>query len=109
VSSQEKWGQGLAHPFQAVGHGDEDVLTAARLQIGEDLHPEFGPFGLLDPDAENVTCAIGQDGQCEIDRFAADRGLVANLDAQRIEEDDRVTSARAAGFATPSLRPPRRR
>jgi hypothetical protein len=39
---------------QAVGDGDQDVLHAARLEVVEDLHPEFGPFRVLDPQAENV-------------------------------------------------------
>ena len=56
----------------------------------EDLHPELGAFGLLDPDPEDVARAVGQHGQREIDRLAADRRLVANLDAQRVEEHDRI-------------------
>ncbi len=46
--------QRLAHALEAIGHGDEDVLAAARLQVGEDLHPELRAFGLLDPDPEDV-------------------------------------------------------
>jgi len=35
--------QRLAHPLQAVGDRNENVLAAAALQIGKDLHPELGP------------------------------------------------------------------
>jgi hypothetical protein len=28
-------GEGLAHPFQPIGHRDADVLAAARFEIGE--------------------------------------------------------------------------
>jgi len=48
--------QRLTHAFQAVGHGDQDqdVLAPARLEVREDLHPEFRDVGLLDPDAQDV-------------------------------------------------------
>jgi hypothetical protein len=95
----------LAHALQAVGHGTEDVGAAARLQIAEDLHPELRAFGLLDPEPEDVARAVGQDRQGEIDRFAAHRRLVANLDPQGIEEDDGYIGAtgRVCQAVTPSI------
>ena len=51
--------QRLAHAFQAIGDRDEDVLAAARLQVAEDLHPELGAFGLLDPQPEDVAWPSG--------------------------------------------------
>src|SRR5206468_3908774 len=60
-----------AHPFKPVGHRDEDVLTAARLQVGEDLHPKLGAFGLLNPDPENIARSVRQHGQREVHGLAA--------------------------------------
>ena len=50
--------EGVAHAFQAVGDRDEDALAAAGLQIGEDLHPEFRAFGLLNPEPEDLATAV---------------------------------------------------
>jgi hypothetical protein len=71
--------QGLAHALEPIGHRDEDVLAAARLQIGEDLEPEFRPFRLLDPDPQHVARAVREDRQGELDGLTAHGGLVANL------------------------------
>ena len=39
---------------------------------------------------EDVATAVGQEGEREIDGFAADGALVAHLDAQGIEEHHRI-------------------
>ena len=79
-------GKRLLHALESVGHGNQEVLTAAGFQVGEDLHPEFRAFGLLDPDAQDLAAAIAQHGQREIHGFDAHRRLVANLHAQGIEK-----------------------
>jgi hypothetical protein len=38
---------GIAETGQAIGGGDEDVLDAPVLQIGEHAQPEIGPFTAL--------------------------------------------------------------
>jgi filamentous hemagglutinin len=48
---------------QAIGDGDQDIGHTARLQIVEDLHPELGPFGALDPQAHNTAIDIAQGTQ----------------------------------------------
>jgi hypothetical protein len=42
---------------------------------------ELGSFPLLDPDPDDVATPVGQKRQREIDGFAADRAVVADLDA----------------------------
>ena len=54
VVSGKHRGQRLAHALQAIGDRNQDVLAAARLQVAEDLHPELGPFGLLNPQPQDV-------------------------------------------------------
>jgi hypothetical protein len=61
--------------LQAVAAGDEDVLDAAILQLGDDLEPELGAFGRLEPQAEDLLAAVDADAECE--------------DDEGIEEDDR--------------------
>ncbi|MCY1383443.1 hypothetical protein D9M69_715690 [compost metagenome] len=39
----------LGEAAQAVDHRNQDVVQAAVLQFVEDLQPELGAFGLLDP------------------------------------------------------------
>jgi hypothetical protein len=60
--------------------------NTARFQIAENLHPELGAFGLLDPQAQDVARAVRQDRERQVNRVAADRRFVANLHPQRIEE-----------------------
>ncbi|CFU00855.1 Uncharacterised protein [Burkholderia pseudomallei] len=82
--------QRLGHALQAIGHGDQDVVHTARLQVAEDFHPELRAFGGLDPQAQNVACAVRQDTQRQVDGFVAHQSFFANLHAQRVEEDDWV-------------------
>ena len=48
----------LREALQPVDAADQDVAGAARLQVGEDLHPELGALGLLEPHAEHVAIAV---------------------------------------------------
>ena len=57
---REHRGQGLGHALQAVGDGDQDVSDAAGLEIVEDLHPELGALGVLDPQPEDVPRTVRQ-------------------------------------------------
>ena len=79
-------GRRLGHALQAVGHGDQDVIDAAGLQVVEHLHPELGPLGVLDPDPQDVARAVGQHAQRQVAwRLPADAGLSGEL-RQLVEE-----------------------
>src|ERR1044072_5382833 len=84
--------------LEAIDHGDQDVAQAARLEIVHDLQPELGALGLLDPQAEHVLVALRVQRQCDVDRLVADQPLVADLDPQRIEENDRRESVQRTGL-----------
>jgi hypothetical protein len=45
-------------PFEAVHAADQDVSDAALLELGQDLHPEFGALRFLKPQAENVALPL---------------------------------------------------
>ena len=57
------------------------------------IRPGFGGHSIDESeilDAEDVAAAIRQHGEREIDSLAADRRLVADLDADRVDENDRI-------------------
>ena len=81
---------GFRKALQAIDHGDENVLGAAGLQLVDDAQPEFGAFGLLDADAEDLLGAIRKNAECDVNRFVAHEAFVADLDADRIEEHQRI-------------------
>lgn len=82
--------QRFGHAFEAIGHGDQDVVDTTRLEVVEDLHPEPGAFGAFDPQTQDIACAVGQNSQCKVDRLVAHDRIFANLDPQRVNEHDRV-------------------
>ena len=44
---------GLGEALEPVDDGDQDIVDAAGLELVDDLKPELGAFGLLDPDADS--------------------------------------------------------
>src|SRR5207342_1440324 len=77
---------GLGETLQAVDDGDQNVLDPTGLQFVHDAQPEFGAFGLFDPDAENLFGAVRQQAQRNIDRLVAHEAFVADLDPDGVEE-----------------------
>lgn len=69
---------GLGRILQAVDHGDQDVLAPLGPEFVEDLEPELGPLGLLDPQTLHVALAVGLHAQCQVDRLVGDPAVVAN-------------------------------
>src|SRR5829696_7833923 len=51
----------------------------------------LAPFGVLDPQAENVLGAVRLDAEGDVDCLVADHALVSDLDPHCVEEDERVT------------------
>jgi hypothetical protein len=80
----------LGEAFEPVDDRDQDVVDAAGLELVHHLQPELGALGLLDPQPEHLLLPVAVEGERDIDRFVAHQTLVANLDPQRVEEDDRV-------------------
>jgi len=82
---------GLGQAFEAVDHGNEDVLDTAIAEIVLHLCPELGAFVGLKPQAQDVTRAVRQDRQGHKDRLVADRPVAADIDPDRVHEHHRVT------------------
>jgi hypothetical protein len=51
----------LGESLQPVDAGDEDVVDAALLEVGEDLHPELRALVGLEPHAEHFALSIHPD------------------------------------------------
>jgi hypothetical protein len=86
----EHGGDGVGEAFEAIDDGEHDILSAAVPDLVHDTQPELGAFILLDPHAEHFLAAIGAHAQRNVDRLGADHALVADLDPDRIEEDERI-------------------
>jgi hypothetical protein len=80
----------LREALQSVNAADKDVGEAALLELAEHLHPELGAFGLLEPHAEHVPLSLDCDAEREVARPALHRPALADLQHERVEEDDRV-------------------
>ena len=72
---------GIGKALQAVDHGNEDIGDAPVLEFVHDAHPEPGPFGLLDPDAQDLLGAVRLDAKRDIKRFALSLSLFGIPDA----------------------------
>ena len=64
--------------------------TPRCLEVVEDLHPELGALGLLEPHAEHVAVAVERDPEREVQRAALDRAALADLQHHAVQEHDRV-------------------
>ena len=88
---------GFRKALQAIDDRDQNVLGPAGLQFVDDAQPEFGAFGLLDPDAEYLLGAIRQDAERDVDRFVANEALAPDLDPDGVEEDERMAAEIRSG------------
>src|SRR5512144_746739 len=85
-------GDRLRKALQAVDDGDQHVLDAAAFQLVHHPEPELRALRLLDPKSQDFLRSVRPDAKGNIDRLVADGSLVAHLDADRIEENQRVES-----------------
>src|SRR3954469_1225118 len=63
-------------------------------KFGHDAKPELGALGLLDPQPQDLFGAIGPNPERDMDSLVADQSLLADLDPQRVKEDQRVAAHR---------------
>ena len=95
----------LREALQAVHAADQDVPDAALLELGQHLHPELGALGFLKPHPEHVAVAVDGDPQREVAGAALHPAALADLEHQRVEEDDRVDVLQRPLAPTPARRP----
>src|SRR4051812_39028698 len=76
--------------FEPVDAAEQDVREAALLELAQDLHPELRALALLEPHPEHVPLTLDRDAEREVAGSALYRPALADLQHQRVEEDDRV-------------------
>jgi hypothetical protein len=87
---------GLGEALEAVDHGDEDVLNTAVFEIIQDLGPELRPLIGLEPQAQNVPCAVRQDRQSLEDRLVRHSPVASDIDPDRVHEHHRIAGLQRA-------------
>ena len=87
---REHRGDRLGEALEAIDDGKQDIFRAPVAKLIHHPQPEFGTLILLKPQAEHLFAAIGADTQRNVDRLIADHALVADLDPDRVEENERV-------------------
>jgi hypothetical protein len=55
-----------------------------------DPEPELGALGLLDPQPQHLLGPVRADAKGDVHGLVADRALVADLDPEGVQEDQRV-------------------
>ena len=71
-------------PFETIDTRDQDLLDAALLEIGEDLHPELRALVGLKPHPEDLTLAVHRDRHREVAGLALHAAAVADLEYERV-------------------------
>ena len=81
----------LREPFEPVDTRRSGCLCTPRcLSSVRTCIQNFAPSGLLKPHPEHVAVAVEGDAQREVTRAALHRPALADLQHQRVEDDDRV-------------------
>jgi transposase len=75
---------------QVVDDGDQDIVQPAVFQFIENLQPEFGALGLLDPQAQHFLAPVGANAQGQINGLVLDCAFVTDFQTQCVEIHDRV-------------------
>ena len=70
-------GDSLGKALEPIHHRDQDIVDATHLQVVDDLEPEFGTFGLLNPKAQNLLLAVRIERQRDIDGLVIDYAFIA--------------------------------
>src|SRR6516162_703945 len=89
--------------FEPIDHRNENVVDAARLELVDDLEPELGAFGLLDPQPQNFLLAVGIECERHVDGLVLDQALIANLDPQGVEKHHRIDRIERPVLPLPNL------
>jgi hypothetical protein len=84
--------------LEPVDAGDQDVVDAALLEVGEDLHPELRALVGLEPHAEDFALAVHPDRHRQIAGASLHAAAVTDLQHHAVEEHDRVDVLQRPGL-----------
>ena len=94
---------GLREALQPIHDGDQDVLDAAIAKIAENLCPELCALIGLKPQTQNVPSAIRKHREGHEDRLVRDRPVTADIDPDRVHENDRIAGFKGAVLPSGNL------
>ena len=69
---------------------DQDVFQTAVLQLGQDRQPELCPFGLGQPQAQQLLVTLHIDAQCQIERLVDHPLVRADLQYNAVQINDGI-------------------
>jgi len=75
---------------QAIHASDEAIFHAAIVQLGEHGKPEFGPFVLRHPHAQQFFLPLHRHPQYQIDGLIDDALILTHFDHQAIHVQDGI-------------------
>src|SRR5215212_5332033 len=87
---REHRGDRLREALEAVDDGDQHVFDAAVLDLVHDAQPEFGALVLFQPKPQDFLAAVGAHAKRDVHRLVSDQPFIADLDPQRVKEDQRI-------------------
>src|SRR5512132_1759017 len=79
-------------PFRPSTMAISTSSTPRLFTPGSSPGAEFGALGLFDPKSQDFLRPVRADAERDIDRLVSHRPFVAHLDADGIEEDQRIKS-----------------
>jgi hypothetical protein len=84
-------GNGFREPLEPIHNGDQDVLDAPGFEFVHHPQPELCPFGLLNPQAQDLLGAIRQNAERHINGLVANKPLVPDLEADSVKKHQGIT------------------
>src|SRR5690554_3014846 len=92
----------LREAFKAVDTGNQDVLDAAVMQIGEDAEPVMGAFLIGQVKTEQLLLALDIQAENGVNGLADIAAMLFDLVVNGIEPDNRIDGIQIA--LTPGLK-----
>lgn len=80
----------IREAFEALHHGQQDVLGDADLELVHHPQPEFGTLVLFDPHAQHQLGTIGHKAERDVDHRVANQPLVADFASDGIKENQQI-------------------
>jgi hypothetical protein len=96
-------GYRFGEAFEAVNNGDEDIVDPARLEVVDNLEPNFAPSVCSIQSPRTVLLAVRIEGKRHIDSLVLDQAFVANLDPQGVEEHNGIDRVERPVLPVPHL------
>jgi hypothetical protein len=95
-------GDRFREALQTVADGDQHVRDAAVLEPVHNAQPECRALVLFEPQPQDFLAAVGAPAARDVDGLVPYQPFIADLDPQRIKENQRVDRFPRAGQAAPS-------